>query len=105
MQDDLITTKGICLANTSFLRDFFKANKVPVHLETALTEVHEDGVTVRDKEGNTFKIGADNVIMSTGYRPAPLTEKSRHVHVIGDASKVGNLRTVIWQAWDVCMKI
>jgi len=25
--------------------------------------------------------------------------------VIGDAYKVGNLRTVIWQAWDVCMKL
>ena len=105
MQDDLITTKGICLANTSFLRDFFKANKVPVHLETALAEVHEDGVTVRSKDGTTFKIDADNVIMSTGYRPAPLAKESRNVHVIGDACKVGNLRTVIWQAWDVCMKI
>ena len=105
MQDDLITTKGICLANTSFLRDFFKANKVPVYLETTLAEVHEDGVTVRNKEGETFKISADNVIMSTGYRPAPLTKKSRHVHVIGDADKVGNLRTVIWQAWSVSMRI
>ena len=105
MQDDLITTKGICLANTSFLRDFFKANKVPVHLETALTEVHEDGVTVRAKDGTEFKIDADSVIMSTGYRPAPLAKKSRHVHVIGDADKVGNLRTVIWQAWDVAMRV
>ena len=26
-------------------------------------------------------------------------------HVIGDAAKVGNLRTVIWGAWDVCMKL
>ena len=105
MQDDLITTKGICLANTSFLRDFFKANKVPVYLETSLAEVRADGVTVKTKEGEEIVIGADNVIMSTGYRPAPLTKKSRHVHVIGDANKVGNLRTVIWQAWDVCMKL
>ena len=105
MQDDLITTKGICLANTSFLRDFFKANKVPVYLETALSEVRQDGVTVKTKAGEEIVIAADNVIMSTGYRPAPLTKKSRHVHVIGDANKVGNLRTVIWQAWDVCMKL
>ena len=105
MQDDLITGKGICLANTSFLRDFFGANKVPVHLETALTEVKENGVVVRDKEGNTFEIPADSVIMSTGYRPAPLAKKGGNVHVIGDAQSVGNLRTVIWGAWDVCMKI
>ena len=105
MQDDLITTKGICLANTSFLRDFFKANKVPVYLETALSEVRADGVTAKTKEGTEIIIEADSVIMSTGYRPAPIAKKSRHVHVIGDASKVGNLRTVIWQAWDISMKI
>ena len=105
MQDDLITTPGICLANTSFLRDFFEANKVPVHLETKLCEVKEDGVVVAGKDGNQFKIDADSVILSTGYKPAPIAEKGKNVHIIGDASKVGNLRTVIWQAWDVCMKL
>ena len=105
MMDDLIVTKGVCLANTSFLRDFFKTNQVPVHLETKLSEVHPDGVTVTDKEGKTFKIDADSVILSTGYRSAPVAEKSRHVHLVGDCSKVGNLRSVIWQAWDVAMKL
>jgi len=105
MQDDLITTPGICLANTSFLRDFFKANNVPVHLETRLSEVHADGVTVTDKDGKSFKIEADNVIVSAGYKPAPIAKKGKHIHIVGDASKVGNLRTVIWQAWDVCMKL
>ena len=32
-------------------------------------------------------------------------EKAKHVHVIGDAKQVGNLRTVIWSAWDVAMKL
>ena len=105
MQDDLITTKGICLANTSYLRDFFKTNKVPVHLETAVVEIHSDGVTVCKADERPFEINADSVILSVGYNPAPLATKGRHVHVIGDASKVGNLRTVIWGAWDVCMKL
>lgn len=105
MQDDLITTKGICLANTSFLRDCFKTNKVPVHLNTGLTEILDDGVMVKDKNGKTFKIDADSVVMSVGYNPAPIAEKSKHVHIIGDANAVGNLRTVIWGAWDVAMKI
>ena len=105
MQDDLITTPGICLANTSFLRDFFKANNVPVHLETRLSEVHTDGVTVTDKEGKKFKIEADNVIVSIGYDSAPIAKKGRGIHIVGDAHKIGNLRTVIWQAWDVCMKL
>jgi len=105
MQDDLITAKGICLANTSFLRDFFKTNKVPVYLETSLKEITESGVTVADKNGKETEIKADSVILSVGYRPAPLAPKAKNVHIIGDASKVGNLRTVIWQAWNVAMKI
>jgi 2-enoate reductase len=105
MQDDLITAKGVCLANTSYLRDFFNANKVPVHLETKLCKVEEDGVQVADKNGMHYKIDADNVILCTGYKSAPLAEKAKHVHIVGDAGKVGNLRTVIWGAWDVCMKL
>ena len=105
MKDDLIAVTGVALANSSYLRDFFKTNKVPVHLETSLKRVHEDGVTVVDKNGVEFKIKADSVILSTGYKPAPLAEKDKHVHIVGDACKVGNLRTVIWQAWDVCMKL
>ena len=105
MQDDLVCTPGICLANTSFLRDFFKANRVPVYLETGVTEISDFSVTVRDKEGNTQQLKADDVILSVGYKPAPIAPKGGHVHVIGDACQVGNLRTVIWQAWDVCMKL
>ena len=105
MQDDLITTPGVALANTSYLRDFFKTNKVPVYLESRTTEIRDDGVTIMDKDGKTIDIAADNVILSVGYKPAPLAQKAKHVHVIGDAQKVGNLRTVIWGAWDVAMKL
>ncbi len=105
MQDDLITTKGVCLANTSYLRDFFKTNNVPVHLETALCAIQNNGVTLKDKDGRVFTEAVDSVILSVGYNPAPLAKKRAHVHVIGDAAKVGNLRSVIWGAWDVCMKL
>ncbi len=105
MQDDLITGKGICLANTSYLRDFFKTNKVHVYLETSLAEISDGKVTLKDKNGEAFDVDTDSVILSVGYNPAPLAKSGRRVHVIGDADKVGNLRSVIWGAWDVCMKI
>ena len=106
MQNDLIVSDKICLANTSFLRDFFKANNVPVYLETCTSEIRADGVTVKNmKTGKEEKIACDNVIFSVGYKPDPIAEKSKHVHIIGDAKSVGNLRTVIWQAWDVAMKL
>ena len=105
MQDDLITTPGICLANTSYLRDFFKTNKVPVYLETSLSEINDGSVTLKDKEGKVFTVNSDSVILSVGYNPAPIVSKGRHIHVIGDAYKVGNLRSVIWGAWNTCMKL
>ena len=105
MQDDLITTPGIALANTSYLRDYFKAKNVPVYLESKTTEITDNSVTIMTKDGKTETIPADNVILSVGYNSAPVAQKSKHVHVIGDAFKVGSLRTVIWQAWDVAMKI
>ncbi|MBR6777011.1 MAG: FAD-dependent oxidoreductase, partial [Clostridia bacterium] len=103
MQDDLITTPGICLANTSYLRDCFKTNNVPVYLETGVSEICDGYVTIKTKDGKEEKIPADSVILSVGYNPAPVATKG--VHVIGDACKVGNLRTVIWQAWDIAMKL
>ena len=105
MQDDLITTPGVALANTSFLRDCFKTNNIPVYLETKTTEIRDDGVTVMDKDGKKIDVPCDSVILSVGYKPAPVVPKSKKVHIIGDAFKVGNLRTVIWQAWDVAMKL
>ena len=105
MQNDLICGAGICLANSSYLRDFFKTNQVPVLLETGLKKIEKGSVVVAAKDGTQTTIPADSVILSVGYRPAPLAAKSAHVHVIGDAAKVGNLRTAIWRAWDVAMKL
>ena len=105
MQEDLVTTPGICLANTSYLRDFFKTNRVETHLETRVSSINEGAVTLIDKEGKSFDVKCDSVILSVGYTPAPLAKKYGKIHVVGDARSVGNLRSVIWGAWDVCMRI
>ena len=105
MQDDLITSDKVCLANSSYLRDFFKANNVPVYLESRITEIAEGEAVITDKSGNVTRIPSDSVVISAGYRPNPLPVRGRNVHIVGDAHSVGNLRTVIWRAWDVAMKL
>jgi 2-enoate reductase len=105
MKNDLIAVKGVCLANSSFLREMLAFKKVPVYLNTTLLEIREDGVTVKDQEGKVFDLSGDSVVVSIGYNPTPLASASGHVHLVGDACGVGNLRTVIWRAWDVCMKL
>ena len=97
--------KNLCLANASYLRDCFKTNNIPVFLESATKEIGPDYVLVEGKDKRLTKVPADSVIMSVGYRPAPLTEEGKTVHLLGDCKKVGNLRSVIWGAWDIAMKI
>ncbi|MBR2391800.1 MAG: FAD-dependent oxidoreductase [Clostridia bacterium] len=104
MKNDLIATSGVCLANSSYLRDFFKLNKVPVFLESSAKELKGKKLTIMSKDKEKT-IDVDSVVLSIGYNPAPIAQKSKHVHIVGDANSVGNLRTVIWKAWDVAMKI
>ncbi len=103
MKNDLIAVKGVCLANSSYLRDFFALHNVEVLLNASVLEINERGVAVRDGGGSTREIECDSVIISVGYAPNPVTEKG--VQLVGDCNGVGNLRTVIWRAWDVAMKI
>ncbi len=105
MKNDLIAVKGVCLANSSYLRDFFALHQVEVHLNTRLTEVTDRGVLVQNEKGEAFEIPGDTVLLSAGYVPTPLTPAGKHIHLVGDCNGVGNLRTVIWRAWDVAMKI
>src|SRR5574344_1276684 len=105
MKSDLIAQPGVCLANSSYLREYFALHKVPVYLETSVIEIKKDGVVAKDKNGKTIELKADTILSSVGYIPSPLFAESKHIHVVGDAYKVGNLRNVIWRVWDVVMKI
>ena len=105
MKNDLIAVKGVSLANSSYLRDYFALHHTPIHLETMVKEIKNGAIVVIDKEGTESTIPASAVISSIGYIPSPLSKKGKHVHLVGDCNGIGNLRTVIWRAWDVAMKI
>lgn len=107
MKNDLIAQKGVCLANSSYLREYFAYKKVPVYLETTLKTVQDGGIECVDKNGREFRVECDTVISSAGYIPTPLVEKGgrKNVFLVGDCLKVGNLRTVIWRAYEAAMKI
>ena len=105
MKDDLVSQKGVCLANSSYLREWFALNKTPVYLETTLKEVKDGSIVCTQKDGKEIEIPCDSVISCAGYIPAPLAEKSGNVHLVGDCLAIGNLRSVVWKAYDVAMKI
>lgn len=106
MLDDLVKQKGICMANSQYLRDYFAYKKVPVYFETKLKEVQDGKIICMTKDNKTIEIPCDNVIMSAGYISTPLVQKDTgKIHLVGDCLKVGNLRSVIWKAYEVAMKI
>ena len=104
MKDDLIAQTGVCLANSSYLREWFELHKVPVYLNTALKEVKDDSI-ICINNNKEIEIKCDSAISSAGYIPDPLSPKKKNVYLIGDCDKVGNLRTVIWKAYECAMKI
>ena len=104
--DDLINTPGTCLANSSFLREMLVFKKVPIYLEHTITEIGDGYVMVAAKGGGEpFKIECDSVVNGLGFVPDPISAFEKGVKYVGTAAKWGNLRDVIWGAWDVCMKI
>lgn len=108
MKEDLIATEGVCLANSSYLREWFALHKVPVYLESTLVEVKEDAVTYKDASGALHEVPCDSVISAVGYRPDPLLDKTRagsQTYFIGDCAGIGNIKTAVWQAYETAMKI
>lgn len=105
MVSDLIAQKGVCLANSSYLREWFALHDIPVYLETKLKEVREGAIVCTKKDGTDITLACDSVISSAGYIPTPLVKESRQVHLVGDCKKIGNLRSVIWKAYEIAMSI
>ena len=110
----LVAAQATCLANTSYLRDAMEYHKVPVYLHSTVTEITDKGCTVKNVQtGETFFVECDNVVNGIGFVPTPVGGRTASRKVkgketifrVGDCVAIGNLRTVIWRAWDVCMKI
>ncbi len=104
---DLVAAQATCLANTSYLRDAMEYHKVPVYLHSTVTEITDKGCTVKNVQtGETTFVECDSVVNGIGFIPTPVGGKdNKKAYRVGDCVAIGNLRTVIWRAWAVCMKI
>ena len=106
MKDDLVAQDGVCLANSSYLREFFAWKKVPVYLESTVRAIGEDWVQISHKDGTLERIACDSVVSAVGYTPDPISQPDgRHVQLVGDCAGVGNLRSVIWRAYEAASRV
>ena len=105
MTDDLVKAAGICAANSNCLRDLLRYHKADIHLESTLKEIKDGSIVIATKDGDK-EIKCDSVVLSVGYKPEQsLMKKDDHVHILGDAAAVGNLKKAIWGAYDLGIKL
>ncbi len=112
--EHIIGARGICMANSSMLRELLRYHKVPVYTSSTVKSIEEDTVTLNTPEG-TKVLPADTVILSVGYSPdRSFTENKdpkkkvrnkNRICYVGDCDQVGSLKTVIRQAYETVQKI
>ena len=106
----LVGARGICMANSSMLRELLRFHQVPAYLNATVEAITDEGVVLNTPEGKK-SVPADSVILSVGYTPdARFAAKkkqpgSRPVYFVGDCDKVGSLKTVVKQAYELVQTI
>lgn len=112
MLGDILCVEGLSAANSSMLREIVRFFEIKAYTSNSLCKVEDKGsglkVYIKDGGGNINVLDADSLILSVGYvSGAPLADAlkekgmpSEKIHVIGDAREVGNLLSVIKEAYD-----
>ena len=114
MTDQILNTKGLSAANATMLKDLLDYHHVTIITEAVVKEITEAAVVIKmnccngENDRDICAIPADSVVIATGYNADPLKlpgKDMKHVHIIGDAVKAGNLMTAVHDAWNVAMNI
>ena len=90
------------------LKDLLNYYQVNVITNAAISEITGSGLRY-ELNGESYGLLSDTIITSIGYDSQnELKEKYQNnpkVHLLGDANFVGNLKHVVWQAWDLAKEI
>ncbi len=99
MMDDILNVSTLCAANSNMLREIIRYYDIPVYTNAKVTELTDEGAML-NINGTSKVIPFDTIVTSIGYNSTTIND-TNHIHIIGDAHKVGNLMDVIWQAYDL----
>ena len=75
-----------------------------------VSNIIENGIVIETAE-KTIQLECDDVIMSCGYMPdtrlvdGGTQQGKTNIHIVGDVKKVGNLKTAIWEAYDLAFSL
>ncbi len=102
-QPNVLNVPTLCAANSNMLREIIRFYEIPVYTNAKVLSVTDKEVVI-EIDGKEKAIKVDTVVKSIGYNPSSKEETS-NFHVIGDAEKVGNLKDVIWRAYDLANEL
>ena len=117
MQKDILLVPGLCAANSNYLREIIRYYGIPVYVNASLAGVTDEGgfrVRIREKDAAEERLlEADSCILSVGYVPSrQLADDllasgypADRLHIVGDAHKVENLMSVIWESYELCYRL
>ena len=91
----------------SMLRELLRFRNVPAYLSATTKAITAEGVVIDGPQGQQT-VPADSVILSVGYTPDTrfAAQKGQpNVYFIGDCDKVGSLKTVVKQAYELVQQI
>jgi len=103
---DLIMDINVNASNSMMMRDLLKYHKVPVYLESRTVSANGGMLKIETRSG-VKELKADSIVSAIGFVPdQTLADKSNpHVHVIGDANFVSNLKGAVWYANDLAIAL
>lgn len=103
MMDSILTKMGA--VGKKMLLESVMSKGLQVMVKTALKEIHADSVIVERLDRREL-VPCDFVIMSIGYRPAPMeTNPDIPVYRIGDVDRVANIFEATAQAYALARSI
>lgn len=107
-----ILSSGVKLPhmNDQMLRDLLNFYDVEKYVRSQLLEIKENNDIVILNEEEQQSIPCDQVIVAIGYRPVntmfeQLSREFPYVFKLGDSKKVRNIRSAIWDAYEVARSI
>lgn len=107
--DDILSSgMPVPMMQDMMARDLLKHYEVKLETGYFITAVDDEGAVITNKndKSDVRTIAADTVVMAIGFRPRPSMSKDLfgsgiELHTIGDANRVGSIKSSIWDAYEV----
>lgn len=95
--------------NEFMLRDLLKFHNVNIKTNTRVTEIGKNNIILSTKNGNET-LESDQVVLAIGYHSNndlfnELKNDYSYVYKLGDGRKVSNIRSAIWDGYEVARSL